>query len=301
VLVFKTLGSITLSSLLIAAGGPSKCFQKQEPASQSKLPTVVETEKPARSQMKVLAEGLHSAIANPFVAVVRDSGTYQELRRLEGSLPKLDVDFFETNVVVGAFLGERNTGGYAVKITEEVSGQIHVAEKKPGKGVMVPQMITAPFKIVAINNSPNSRVSLSLDEAWQKRAQSYLVTRGSFGFSGGFAGSGKTFALKGRVLILRENKLATLLFDLFSSDSARQRSLIDSASTVVDDDGRISTARIGAGSLVPPPNGGLQAHGLFSDKGKKIWLEFSSRLVNVSDSYSGNGSIEAESGDGKGP
>ena len=313
-LVFKTLGSITLSSLLIVAGGASKCFQKQEPNSQSKTPTAVETEKPARSQMKVLAEGFHSAIATPFVAVVRDPGTYKELRRLDRNLPQLDEEFFATNIVVAAFLGERNTGGYVVEITEEMSGQIHVAERKPGKGVMVPQMITAPFKIVAINSSPTSRVSLSLDDAWQKRAQSYRVTNGSWAFSGGFAGAGETFKLKGAVRVMRlgefelerqgakkvTTELVTLSFDLFSSDGPAARSLTDTATTVVKSDDRIMIRRLNAGSLVPPPNRGLQSSGIFSEEGKKLLLQFSSLPLNIADGYEGMGSIEAEL-DGVGP
>ncbi len=244
--------------------------------------------------IKVLAEGFHSKITKPFVAVVRDAETYAALLKLDENLPKLDADFFKEKVVVAAFLGERNTGGYAVEITREGSGQIHVAEKKPGKGVMVPQMITSPFKIVALEGSPSSTVALSLDDTWRQRTQSYRTINGTFTYSGGFAGVGETFELKGRVLVMREGTLATLNFDLFSSGLRQMRSLTDSATTVVAKDGRIAIGRMGAGSLVPPPNGGQQARGMFSDEGKKLLLEFSPRAINVADSYGGRGSIEAE-------
>jgi hypothetical protein len=117
--------------------------------------------------IKVLAEGFHSKITKPFVAVVRDTETYAALRKLDGNLPKLDADFFEENVVVAAFLGERHTGGYSVEITPNAI-EINVLEKKPGKGVMVPQMITSPFKIVSLHGATNAAVRLNLfvDETW---------------------------------------------------------------------------------------------------------------------------------------
>jgi hypothetical protein len=254
----------------------------------------VQNDQTKPDELKVLEEGYHSAITHSFVAVVRDADAYAKLRKLDGNLPTLDADFFESNVVIAAFLGERNTGGYAVEITREGSGQIHVAEKKPGKGVMVPQMITSPFKIVALEGSPSSTVALSLDDTWRQRTQSYRVTKGTLAFSGGFAGTRETFELRGRVLVMREGTLATLNFDLFSSGLRQMRSLTDSATTVVAKDGRIAIGRMGAGSLVPPPNGGQQAIGMFSDQGKKLLLEFSPRAINVADSYGGRGSIEAE-------
>ena len=290
----KTFGSITLS--LICTAHPTKCFAKQEPKPQASKPVVIEKDKPSSGHMKVLAEGFHSPVTHPFVAVLREPRTYQELRKLDGSLPKLDKDFFETSTVVAAFLGERNTGGFAIEFIHEVSGEIHIAEKKPGKGMMVTQMITSPFKIVAIEGSPNTRVPLSLDLAWLHRAQTYRVTSGTFTYSGGFAGKSETFALKGRVLALREDKLATLLFDISSSDARETRSLVDSTTGVVATDGGIATARMSAWSLVPPPNGGLQCSGMFSEEGKKLLLQLSSTPINIADGYGGNGSISAELG-----
>lgn len=285
----------TLSSFLLS-GGALGCHAQQQANSKTDKPAppASEKEKPASSELKALAEGFHSSIIHPFVAVVRDADTYAQLTKLDGNLPTLDADFFEANIVIAAFLGERNTGGYAVEITSEVNGQIHVTEKKPGKGAMVSEIITAPFKIVALEGSPNSRVPLYLDDAWRQGAQSYRIVHGTFTYLGGFAGAGETFELKGRLLVMREGNLVTLAFDLFSSGLAQKRSLADSATTVVAKDGRIAIGRMGAGSLVPPPNGGQQASGMFSDEGKKLLLEFSPRAINVADSYGGRGSIEAE-------
>jgi hypothetical protein len=168
-----------------------------------------------------------------------------------------------------------------------------VSEKKPGKDMMVTQMITAPFKIVALEITSNSTVPLSFDDAWRQRAQSYRVINGTFTYSGGIAGAGQAFELKGRMLVMREGKLATLTFDLFSSGLARMLSLTDSATAVVASDGRISIGRMGAGSLVPPPNGGLQAGGNLNAENKNLLLQLSSRMTYIADGYSGQGSIEA--------
>ena len=296
--MLKVVAALTLSSILISGVGASGCHAKQNTNSRVEKPAVPAPEKetPASGQMKVLAEGFHSSITNPFIAVVRGSEIYKELRKLDENLPKLDVDFFETSVVVAAFLGERNTGGYAVEIAEEVSGQIHVAEKKPGKGAMVTEVITTPFKIVAVETSPNSTVALSFDDAWRQRAQSYQVTSGTFQYAGGFAGLGEAFQLKGRVLLMREAKLVTLVFDLFSSGVRETRSLGDSATGVVDKDNHIAIERMGVGSLIPHPHAGLQTKGIISDQEKKLLLELSSLATNIADGYSGHGSFEAEIG-----
>src|SRR6266852_2348562 len=48
--------------------------------------------------IKVLAEGFHSKITKPFIAVMRDAETYAVLTGLDENLPKLDADFFKENV-----------------------------------------------------------------------------------------------------------------------------------------------------------------------------------------------------------
>ncbi|HVS81232.1 MAG TPA: protease complex subunit PrcB family protein [Pyrinomonadaceae bacterium] len=288
--------SLVLIFLLVASTSVMGYFRNVRFADENPFVSVpaAQNKEKRSDEIKLLAEGFHSSITNPFVAVVRDAETYSALTKLEGNLPKLDTEFFKSNIVIAAFLGERNTGGYAVEIASEVNGQIHVTEKKPGKGMMVPQMITSPFKIVAREGSPSSTVPLSLDYAWRQGAPSYRIINGTFTYSGGFAGAGETFELKGRLLVMREGSLVTLAFDLFSSGLAQMRSLTDSATAVVTNDSRFMIGRMGAGSLVPPPNGGLQASGMFSDEGKKLMLEFSPRAINIADSYGGRGSIDAE-------
>src|SRR5438132_1477970 len=128
-------------------------------------------------EIKILAEGFHSSIEEPFVAVVRDVETYAALRKHDSNLPAVDAEFFQAN------------------------GDIRISETAPGKGVMVPQMITSPFKIVsmAINGMPS--VSLILTDAFQPRVQLYRISNGTFQLRGGLTGRTESFQLAGKLQI----------------------------------------------------------------------------------------------------
>lgn len=291
-LFLKRIVLVTLSSLLIS-GGASGCRAKQNTKYQIGGPApVIEKGQPRESELKVLAEGAQSAIKNPFVALVRDADTYAALTNLDGNLPKLDDEFFKTKVVVAAFLGERNTGGYSVEISREAVG-IRVTEKKPGKDMMVTQMITSPFKIVAVEGVSNPPVWLALDDAWQSRMSLFHVTNARFTMSGGIAGTREEFSLGGAIGVLRAGNLATFQFRLIAPATTKRRALIGHATGVVGSDNNIKVSRMSADSFIDPPNTGLQADGMFSDGGKKLLLNLLSRPSMIADGYSGRGSIEA--------
>jgi PrcB C-terminal len=243
--------------------------------------------------IKVLAEGFHSKITKSFVAVVRDTETYAALIKLDENLPKLDADFFKENVVVAAFLGERNTGGYSVEITPSPV-DINVLEKKPGKGVMVTQVITSPFKIVALEGASNAAVRLTLDEAWRRQMQFYRVIRGRFRRSGGFAGTSEEFSLEGVLAVLREGKLATVWLRIVGLEGKKRRLLMECSTGLTDGENKIQIGRMSADSLVDQPNSGLAGTARFNEGGKKLTLSLLSRPGLIADGYSGQGTIEAE-------
>jgi hypothetical protein len=247
--------------------------------------------------IKVLAEGFHSKITRPFVAVVRDAETYAALNKLDGNLPSLDADFFNKNVAVAAFLGERNTGGYSVEILAN-GIEINILEKKPGKGMMVPQMITSPFKIVALAGATNTAVRLNLfaDETWRQSLPSYRVTSGRFRMSGGFAGTSEEFGLEGPIGVMRAGNLATFSFRITGSETKKRRLLVECSTGLIDSDGNVKINRMSADSLVDSPNSGLAGTATFSEEGKKFSLIMISRPSLVADGYSGQGTIEAELG-----
>jgi hypothetical protein len=245
--------------------------------------------------IKVLAEGFHSKITKPFVAVVRDAETYAALAKLDENLPKLDADFFKDNVVVAAFLGERNTGGYSVEIKSNAI-EINVFEKKPGKGVMVPQMITSPFKIVALQGATNAAVRLNLfvDNAWRQAMPFYRVTSGRFRMAGGFAGTSEEFGLQGPIGVMREGKLATFWFRIVGSGTKKRRLLMECSTGLMDGEKKIQINRLSADSLVDSPNSGLAGTATFNKQRRKFTLSLLSRPGLIADGYSGQGTIKAE-------
>ena len=242
--------------------------------------------------IKVLAEGYHSKVTKPFVAVVRDEETYAALIKLDENLPMLDGDFFKKKALLAAFLGERNTGGFGVEITPSPI-DINVLEKKPGKGVMVPQMITSPFKIVALEGAANEAVRLMLDEAWRNQMQPFDVQSGTFSMSGGFAGTSEGFQLKGVIGVMHEGKLATFWFRVVGEGGKKRRLLMECATGLRDGEKGIQINRMSADSLVDPPNNGLAARATFSEEGRKLTLSLLSRTGLTADGYSGGGTIVA--------
>jgi len=105
--------------------------------------------------MTSIARGGISDIMEPREAVVRSAGDWQTLWRDHGGpgamAPEVD---FSTEMVVGVFLGARNTGGYDVEITgvePEAKGLVvRYTETMPGPGAMLAQVITSPFHLIRV-------------------------------------------------------------------------------------------------------------------------------------------------------
>lgn len=285
--MLKTITLLALFSFAIGLGNVPGCHEQQDKNNEP----VVEN-KDNSGKLKTLAEGFHSSITDPFVAVIRDDETYTKLRNMEPNLPKLEADFFRLNVVVAAFLGTRNTGGYSVEISRGENEKIRVTEKAPAKGSMTTQVITSPFKLVSFALAGSTAVNLSVEEQFQQRAQLYRINSGTFNLSGGFTGRTESFRLNGKLQITRLGDLITIGFALVSSGGARERSLRGSATGVIKK-GVITIDPIGHGSLLDPPSGELQVSGKFPEK-NRMSLELISKPVNVPESYGGRGSIEAE-------
>src|SRR5947207_14713893 len=86
--MFKLILVSMLSWSLLSAAGASGCRTKQGTnlQDQKPLPSPVEKQMPGTSDLKILAEGFHSSINEPFIAVIRDAETYDGLPNIEGSL-----------------------------------------------------------------------------------------------------------------------------------------------------------------------------------------------------------------------
>lgn len=105
--------------------------------------------------MTSIARGGISNVMEPREAVVRSAGDWQALWRDHAgpgaAAPEVD---FSTEMVVGVFLGARNTGGYDVEITgvepEGTGLVVRCTETTPGPGAMLAQVITSPFHLVRV-------------------------------------------------------------------------------------------------------------------------------------------------------
>lgn len=246
------------------------------------------------NEIKELAAGGYGSVRESFIFVARDAETYANLKKLNDQLPELGADFFKSNAVVAAFLGERRSGGYSVRIERGAGGLLRVSEKTPPKGAMVTMALTAPFQIVSVGVRDESPLALELDATWQEAARPYRVDAGEFTRMGGFAGRLERSQLKGDIRIMRHAQLATLLLALQGTGGAEgAHALQETASGTVAPDGTLTLTRLDPGSFVPPPRHPLRARGNFSDNESRLSLTFEITQAKVNDGYGGQGKLEA--------
>ena len=267
-------------------------------ASQAQTPAP-EGESVTGSEMKVLAEGAYSKVQDAFIAVARDEETYAALRESVENLPEQSADYFEKNLVVAVFLGQRRSGGYGVEIAQASKGHLRVSERTPPKGAMTTQALTAPFKIVSIKISDEGHAIdaapaiIEADAAWQAAMRAYRVSGGAFKTGGGFAGRFENLKLEGELRIMRQGKLATVFFNVKGAGGAKARALTETATGVVQDGGGITLPRFDPNTLVDVPRGALRASGQLTEKESKLSLTFESLPTIVADGYGGSGQLEA--------
>lgn len=292
--MFKTVAFMILTVLAFdAAASGCRAVRNTNSTPEPSATPGDQTGETPTGDLKILAQGSNSSITNPFVAIARDSDTYSAIRRLDGNLPQLDDEFFKTRLVVAAFLGERNTGGYSVEVTSDAGGQIRIVERKPGKDMMVTQAITSPFKVVSVSVTGVKPLSVWFDDAWRKQMRAYRLTNGTFTMTGGIIGVSETFGLQGELKIMREGMLATFAFELVSSGAGKARNLTEVATGQLQVDGMVIN-KMSSGSLVNPPSSGLKTMATFMSGSGKLSLSFNSLPSMVADGFVGRGTAEAE-------
>lgn len=286
-LSLKLMMAALLTSFVFSGGLPLGCR-----ANSHDNKNMATTSNDLPGDLKVIAEGSVSLVKTSFVGVFRDAETYAALRAQATNLPDLKPDFFNSNIVVAAFLGERNTGGYSLVITQEPSGQIRVAEKAPRKDAIVTQMITSPFKLVAITTNGTPPLQLSFDERFRQNGQLYRISNGSFSSSGGFAGRTDSFKVAGKLQVLRLAGLVTIGFAIVSDGAPRERALRDIATGSATTDG-VRISKLSHGSLVDTPSGDLSVSAKFAEN-NRLRIDLTTGAVTMPDGYSGRGTLEAE-------
>ena len=251
----------------------------------------IKDDEPSPVQSKVLAEGFNSSIKYPFVAVLRDVRTYDALSAEDSKLPKFDESFFKSNLIIAAFLGERPTGGSTIAIASEAGG-FTIKEQKPEKNAMVSQMITRPFKLVAIAVRPGELVRIVLDDPWESEVKLYRVG-GWFKSSKGAADTVVDLQLSGTVLSLQTVGLVTFFFAVKETgqESRLARGLYGTFTGIIRNGREVRIRRMLTAGLIDQPYDGAQADGVLGQDRSELDLTFSSLTSPSSNGYRAKGNI----------
>jgi hypothetical protein len=101
-----------------------------------------------------VAKGDMSGIETMRQVTVRTAAEWQKLWKEHAPDEKLPVVDFNTNMVVGIFLGSKPSAGYQVEIVsvrpEGTDVVVEYAQKQPGRGMMSAQMLTEPYDLVVV-------------------------------------------------------------------------------------------------------------------------------------------------------
>ena len=296
VMLFLLVLMINSNATMACQSKRSRTEQNENRAMEKKPATQAspseETDQVMRGEMKTLAEGGYSNVTDALLVVAREAETYAALRELINQLPALPADFFNSQAVVAAFLGQRRTGGYSVEITQDAEGIVHVASKSPPADAMTTQAITAPFKIVSVTVRQSALLRITPGDAWQNATRPYKVKSGEFQMSGGIAGRSEAFKLEGDLRIMRYGKFATITFDLKSIGGTKQRIMQTIASGLVNGN-QLRIGYLFAGSLINSPHPPLSAEGVFSAHEDDLSLKMKTLRPTIADGFIGSGTLEA--------
>ncbi len=122
-----------------------------------------------RVPVKILEKGYHSGIkkADTRFVVISDPDHFMEVFEKVHSktypLPDLPTVDFDRQIVLAAFMGEKNTGGYQISFekTACISNKtlrVTVFMQTPSPGAILPQVITSPYVLAAVDKGNFRRV-----------------------------------------------------------------------------------------------------------------------------------------------
>lgn len=286
----KLIGAFLFLSLLTigatAQKSKKKPVSKTKPIAAKPKPPVTP---PANMNYQILLQGSQSKVETPFVFVARDSETYALMRSLVEGLPASSTIDFSKNVVVAAFAGTRNSGGWSVAITKS-GAQTAINLNAPPKGAMTAQVITTPFQTALVPLESSANVSLALNPHWTRAIINYRLAKGDFEFSGGIAGRLVKFKAEGSIGILSDGTHQTYFFDLKGKNADGNRKFTDVASGVVNA-GQIQIVRAEPGSFADQPHPPVKITG--TANGEKLVLNFESLPPTVADGFMAGGKLEA--------
>ncbi|MDQ3747475.1 MAG: protease complex subunit PrcB family protein [Acidobacteriota bacterium] len=290
--IFKLLLLVVVSFSFISCASAQTNKRKTTKNSNPKATKPMNNKsntKPTDGNIKVIAEGAYGTIETPFVFVARSKETYAQLQMLVENLPPAAEINFSKMAVIAAFAGTKNTGGYSVSIRQTMN-KIMVEVIEPPKDAMTTDALTMPFQVALVPIEEEKSLPLEVSANWKSAEQTYKITSGEFESSGGFAGMLKKFSAEGTIAILSFGNYATLIFNLSGKGANRNMQLTETASGVMKE-GKITLARLDAGSFSEGPKPPLKVSGMLA--GGKLSLIFEPLPTNVADGFQASGKIEA--------
>lgn len=121
---------------------------------ESKNNSSTEVKKSGANLHEVLTQSAYQGKEEKSYEVIKDKTSLQNLYALvnDTEVPKVD---FSKSRIVALFLGQRNSGGYEIKVknVEEKEGKILVTVEEIKPEGMATMAITNPFTIVKINST----------------------------------------------------------------------------------------------------------------------------------------------------
>ncbi|MDQ3799793.1 MAG: hypothetical protein M3384_10095 [Acidobacteriota bacterium] len=243
---------------------------------------------PRAEDYKIIAEGAHAKVEEPFLFVARDAKTYARLQALIENLPDASTIDFSREAVVAAFAGTKPTAGWEVLI-RKLADKVLIDLNEPRKDMMQAQVLTAPFKIAVVPVEEEKTLALDATATWTNKMVNYRVTKGNFIYSGGFAFRERTFGAEGTIGVLTRGDLITVSFNL-TAKGDKKMMLAETASGSLNE-GKISLARLDAGTFSENPKPPVNVSGTISDA--KLSLRFEPNSWNVNDGFEARGMVEA--------
>ena len=120
----------------------------------------------APDAVKTIDKGDSSSVDSSRQVVVRTEAEWTKLWTEHGGDRKKPAVNFSTDMVVGVFMGSRNTAGYGVTVVSagEKDGKMVVRyqETLPARGAITAQIITSPYHLVSV---PKTAGSVTFEKA----------------------------------------------------------------------------------------------------------------------------------------
>jgi len=288
--IFNLFILIILSLNLFSISAPAQTKRKTIKKQKTRTSQATARKIPAEPiTFKVLSEGIYSKVEEPFIFVAHNAETYAQLQTLVENLPAISAIDFNKTIILGAFAGTKNTGGWSVDV-KKLADKVAVDVLAPPKDAMVTQALTTPYKIVFLPLAERKMIPLEFSDAWASKMKTYRVSSGIFEYSGGIAGIRKEFDIEGEISVLSYNDFVTLAFDLKGKAAEKARSLSEITSGTLKN-GNIYIDRVKAGNFVDNPHPPLKLGGTIDET--KLSLAFESLPTVVADGYTGRGKLEA--------